>query len=267
MTSFVMRMVTEETDEQERRFAHAVRIAEALLFASSTPLAEEDIARVLPQGVECSSVMQALETLYRNRGVTLERLAGKWLFRTAPDLGYLMRVENDAPKTLGRAALETLAVIAYHQPVTRAEIEDIRGVSLSRGTLDTLLEAGFIRLRGRRRTPGKPVTFGTTEGFLIAFGLDRIADLPGQGDLEGLGLADATTARGIDLPLPTDDPALHADEDALEADLFELMKEERLAEEASEAPLDPDGKDVSAERPDDRLAPSVAKGPDVDAFR
>lgn len=237
----------ESSDEAEIRFAQGVRIAEALLFASAEPLASEDIARMLPQGVEAEAVLAELEALYRNRGVNLQRAAGKWMFRTANDLGYLLRKESSEEKKLGRAAIEVLAIIAYHQPVTRAEIEDLRGVSLNKGTLDALLEAGFIRLRGRRRSPGRPVTFGTTEAFLIAFGLDRISDLPDMAELTGMGLADAALA-GLGMPLPTDDPSLRADEDPLEPDLFDIILEERLDEEAVAPPLDPDGADVSAER-------------------
>lgn len=237
----------EASDETELRFAQGVRIAEALLFASPDPLAADDIARMLPQGVEAEAVLAELETLYRNRGVTLQRAAGKWMFRTANDLGYLLKKESNEEKKLGRVALEILAIIAYHQPVTRAEIEDLRGVSLNKGTLDALLEAGFIRLRGRRRSPGRPVTFGTTEAFLIAFGLDRVSDLPDLAELTGMGLADPSLA-GLGMPLPTDDPALRADEDPLEPDLFDIILEDRLDDDASTPPLDPEGADVSAER-------------------
>lgn len=235
-----MRAVTEENTEAERRFAHGVRVAEALLFASDQPLAGEDIARMMPAGVEVEAVLGELERLYRPRGVNLIRAGGKWMFRTAPDLGYLLKRESDEPRKLGRAALETLAIIAYHQPVTRAEIEALRGVSTHKGTLDTLLEGGFIRLRGRRRTPGRPVTFGTTETFLIQFGLNRIGDLPGLEDLAGAGLVEDQLPAGLHFPLPTDDPALRGDEDPLEPDLFDVMAEERLNALAEEAPLDPD---------------------------
>ncbi len=241
-----MRAVTLENDEAERRFAHGVRVAEALLFASHAPLASEDIGRMMPQGVEADAVLGELERLYRSRGVTLIRAAGKWMFRTAPDLGYLLRKDSEEPKKLGRAALETLAIIAYHQPVTRAEIEELRGVSTNKGTLDTLLEAGFVRMRGRRRTPGRPVTLGTTETFLIQFGLDRVSDLPGLEEIAGSGLVDGQIPAGLGIPLPSDDIALRADEDPLEPDLFDVMAEERLAALAEEAPLDPDGEDTPA---------------------
>ncbi|MCA3595145.1 MAG: SMC-Scp complex subunit ScpB [Methylobacterium sp.] len=234
-------------DETIQRFAQGLRIAEALLFASPEPLAEEVIARMLPQGVEAQGVLAELAALYHNRGVNLLRVAGKWMFRTAPDLGYLLRKESHEERKLGRAALETLAIIAYHQPVTRAEIEELRGVSTNKGTIDALLEGGFIRLRGRRRTPGRPVTFGTTETFLIQFGLDKVGDLPSLSELAGMGMADPALST-LAMPLPTDDPALRADEDPLEPDLFDTMFEERLEEAAETPPLDPDGADVSAHR-------------------
>jgi segregation and condensation protein B len=246
MQGALIRIVTEETDESERRLAHAIRVAEALLFASDAPLSTEDIARALPSGIAAEAVLAELERAYRGRGVTLQRLAGKWMFRTAPDLGHLMKAEKEEPKRLSRAAMETLAIIAYHQPVTRAEIEELRGVSTHRGTLDLLLEAGFIRMRGRRRTPGRPVTFGTTEAFLVQFGLDRITDLPGMDELAGLGVADPALARAFGMPIPSDSTGLAADEDPLEPDLFDIMVDDRLEEIAGEAPLDPEGGDVSA---------------------
>ncbi len=244
----MMRAVTEENDEVERRFAHGVRVAEALLFATAEPLAAEDIARMMPQGVAVEAVLGELERLYRPRGVNLMRLSGKWMFRTAPDLGYLLRKESDEARKLGRAALETLSIIAYHQPVTRAEIEALRGVSTHKGTLDTLLEAGFVRMRGRRRTPGRPVTFGTTETFLIQFGLDRISDLPGLDEIAAAGLVEGQVPTGLGLPLPSDDATLREDEDALEPDLFDIMIDERLEEQANEAPLNPDG---AEDKPED----------------
>lgn len=237
----------EPQDVNAQRFQQGVRIAEALLFASAEPLAAADIARMLPAGIEAEAVLAELETLYRNRGVTLQRAAGKWLFRTAEDLAYLLRKESQEERKLGRAALEVLAIIAYHQPVTRSEIEELRGVSTHKGTLDALLNAGFVRLRGRRRTPGRPVTFGTTETFLIQFGLDAVSDLPSLADMAGMGLISADIA-GLSMPLMNDDPALRADEDPLEADLLDVILEERLNAEADAAPLDPDGRDMPPDR-------------------
>jgi segregation and condensation protein B len=138
------------------------------------------------------------------------------MFRTAGDLSWLLSRETVEPKKLSRAAMETLAIIAYHQPVTRAEIEDIRGVSTSKGTLDVLLETGWVRLRGRRKAPGRPVTYGTTPAFLLHFGLEALGDLPGLEELKGSGLLDGRLPPGFTVPAPTDDPTLREDEDPLE---------------------------------------------------
>ena len=144
------------------------------------------------------------------------RIAGRWTFRTAVDLAWLLARDSVEPRKLSRAATETLAIIAYHQPVTRAEIEEIRGVSASKGTLDVLLETGWIRPRGRRKAPGRPITFGTTDAFLSHFGLDSIGDLPGLDELKGTGLLDGRLPSGFAVPVPTDDTNLRDDEDPLE---------------------------------------------------
>jgi segregation and condensation protein B len=179
----------------------------------------EEIAAYLPSGVEAGAVIAVLEQAYASRGVNLVRVAGRYAFRTAEDLGHLLVRRVDEPKRLTRAALEVLAIIAYHQPVTRAEIEEIRGVATSKGTLDFLLENRWVRLRGRRRTPGRPVTYGTTAAFLEQFGLDRIDDLPGLEELKGAGFLEGQMAKGLDVPAPSDDEALRPDEDPL-GDLF-----------------------------------------------
>jgi segregation and condensation protein B len=214
----------------------AVRIAEALLFAAREPLSQEAIAAALPAGAAVAEVLEHLEAHYAARGVNLIRVAGGWTFRTAPDLGFLMRRDVEEPRKLSRAAIETLAIVAYHQPVTRAEIEEIRGVATAKGTLDVLLESGWVRMRGRRRTPGRPITFGTTEAFLSHFGLGSVGDLPGLDELSAAGLFDGRLPRGLAVPLPTDDPALLADEDPLEADPIELARQERI--DAGEPGLD-----------------------------
>jgi segregation and condensation protein B len=220
-----------------RAFAEACRIAEALLFASSEPLSADAIASRLPGSVAAMPVIRTLQREYAARGVNLVELAGKWAFRTAEDLGYLLSQESVEPRKLSRAALETLSIIAYHQPVTRAEIEQIRGVSTSRGTIDVLLETGWIRLRGRRKAPGRPVTYGTTEDFLVHFGLARIDDLPGLDELKGAGFIDGRLPPGFGIPVPSDDPTLREDEDPLGDDLFTEVAEE--AANRIEEPLDP----------------------------
>lgn len=193
-----------------------LRVLEAMLFASPEPLEEKALAERLPAGVDLASALEHLRRDYAPRGVNLVRVAGKWAFRTAGDLNWLLSKETVAPRKLSRAAIETLAIVAYHQPVTRAEIEDIRGVSISKGTLDVLLETGWIRLRGRRKAPGRPVTYGTTENFLAHFGLDSLGDMPGIEELKGSGLLDGRLPAGFAVPLPSDDPALREDEDPLE---------------------------------------------------
>ncbi len=207
------------SDEASPALAEAARIAEAMLFAASEPLAEAEIERRLPRGIAVGSVLDQLKADYASRGVNLVRVGGKWMFRTATDLAWLLAGGEGEQKRLSRAALETLAIVAYHQPVTRAEIEDIRGVAISKGTLDVLLETGWVRLRGRRRTPGRPITYGTTQNFLIHFGLDAIADLPGLEELKGAGLFESGLPSGFSIPQPSDAEVLAADEDPLEGDL------------------------------------------------
>ncbi|MHB8884359.1 MAG: SMC-Scp complex subunit ScpB [Methylovirgula sp.] len=212
---------TEMADSAQALVGEAIRIAEAMLFAAAEPLDEAEIARRMPDGVLVVEVLTQLKADYAARGVNLVRVGKKWLFRTAADLGWLLSRDEVQPRKLSRAALETLAIVAYHQPVTRAEIEDIRGVAISKGTMDVLIETGWVRLRGRRRTPGRPVTYGTTEAFLLHFGLEAIGDLPGLEELKGAGLFDGRLPQSFAVPLPSDDPALAEDEDPLEGDAQE----------------------------------------------
>lgn len=172
--------------EQEHR-----RMVEALLFASARPLSEADLAERLPDGTDIAGHIEAIRERYVGRGVNLVNVAGKWMFRTSPDLAFLMRKDVEEQRKLSRAGTETLAIIAYHQPVTRADIEELRGVSVSKGTLDVLMEAGWVRILGRRRSPGRPVTYGTSEEFLIHFGLESVTDLPGMDELKAAGLMDS----------------------------------------------------------------------------
>jgi segregation and condensation protein B len=193
-----------------------LRLLEALLFAASEPLDEKTLARHLPAGIDLRSNLKRLQLEYAPRGVNLVHIGNRWAFRTANDLAWLLTHEAVEPKKLSRAAIETLAIIAYHQPVTRVEIEDIRGVSAAKGTLDVLLETGWIRPRGRRKAPGRPLTYGTTAEFLAHFGLEALGDLPGLDDLKGSGLFDGTLPAGFEVPEPSDDPTLRPDEDPLE---------------------------------------------------
>jgi segregation and condensation protein B len=212
----------------------SLRIAEALVFAAPEPLDEATIASRLPDGADVAAVMGELQRIYAGRGVNLVRVARKWTFRTAIDLSWLLSREDREQKKLSRAAIETLAIIAYHQPVTRADIEDIRGVAVSKGALDVLMEAGWVRMRGRRRAPGRPITYGTNQEFLIHFGLDSIGDLPGLDELKGAGLFDGKLPPGFGVPAPSDDTDLAEDEDPLEAtvDLQEVWGKPDEAEGA-----------------------------------
>jgi segregation and condensation protein B len=196
--------------------AEELRLLEAMLFASAEPLDEATLAARLPADIDVPAALARLQKDYAVRGVNLVRVGGKWTFRTAGDLYWLLSKETIETRKLSRAATETLAIIAYHQPVTRTEIEDIRGVSTSKGSVDVLLQTGWIRPRGRRKAPGRPVTYGTTETFLSHFGLDALDDLPGVEELKGSGLLDGRLPPGFSVPSPSDDPALREDEDPLE---------------------------------------------------
>jgi segregation and condensation protein B len=212
-----MRVIVGDKDDRAKSEVRAeeLRILEALLFAAEAPLDEKILATRLPAGADVRALLTELQKEYAPRGVNLVRVSGKWSLRTANDLAWLLTHESVVTRKLSRAAIETLAIVAYHQPVTRAEVEDIRGVSTSKGTLDVLLETGWIRLRGRRKTPGRPVTYGTNEAFLSHFGLDVLNDLPGLDELRGSGLVDNTMPADFAVPVPSDDPALRDDEEPL----------------------------------------------------
>jgi segregation and condensation protein B len=216
--SLATRMIKprEESDEATAVRPEELRLLEAMLFAAAEPLSEKDLSARLPQGVDVGAALAKLQEEYATRGVNLARIGGKWTFRTADDLSWLLSKETVETRKLSRAAIETLAIIAYHQPVTRAEIEEIRGVSTSKGSVDVLLQTEWIKPRGRRKAPGRPVTYGTTEAFLSQFGLDAVSDLPGIEELKGSGLLDGRLPPGFSVPMPSDDPALRDDEDPLE---------------------------------------------------
>lgn len=178
------------------------RQIEALLFAAAGPLSVEDLAKRLPANADVPAAIAALQKTYEGRGVELACVAGRWRFQTAEDLAFLMTEEREEPRRLSKAAQETLAIIAYHQPVTRAEIESVRGVQASKGTLDVLLELGLVRMRGRRRTPGRPVTYGTTDAFLEHYGLANLADLPGVAEMKAAGLLSLDLPPDFNVPNP-----------------------------------------------------------------
>ena len=206
----------EKSEAQAEVRPEHLRLLEALLFAAPVPLDEKTLGARLPEDVDLKASLRALQAEYAGRGVNLVHIGNKWAFRTAGDLSWLLTKEAVVPKKLSRAATETLAVIAYHQPVTRAEVEEIRGVVMSKGTIDVLMETGWIRPRGRRKVPGRPITYGTTEEFLSHFGLEQLGDLPGLEELKGSGLLDQRLPPGFSVPMPSDDPALRDDEDPLE---------------------------------------------------
>jgi segregation and condensation protein B len=203
-------------DHQEIGERH-LRVLEALLFAASEPLDPVSFKPYLGAGADVQALLLTLQTRYADRGINLVRRGDKWAFRTAQDLGFLLRREEQETRPLSRPALETLAIIAYHQPSTRAEIEEVRGVATGKGTLDLLMEAGWVRMRGRRRTPGRPVTYGTTDAFLDHFGLESLSDLPGLEELKGSGLLSGRLPPSLQIPLPFDG-ALREDEDPLDPD-------------------------------------------------
>lgn len=191
-----------------------VRVVEAMLFATAAPLTTNAIRERLPEGADVGGALMELQRQYESRGVTLSEMDGTWAFRTAPDLGEALQIRREVRRKMSRAGMETLAIIAYHQPVTRAEIENIRGVETNKGTLDVLMETGWIKPGRRRETPGRPLTWVTTASFLDHFGLESLSDLPGLDDLKSSGLLDRRPA--IETLAATG--SLFGDEAAIEAD-------------------------------------------------
>ncbi|NOZ31861.1 MAG: SMC-Scp complex subunit ScpB [Alphaproteobacteria bacterium] len=233
-----------------------LRVLEALLFASDVPLTPADLEPHLSAGAQVAELIGELASRYSNAGVHLVSRNDAWAFRTAPDLAYLLRRNETEQRNLSRAALETLAIIAYHQPVTRAEMEDVRGVATSKGVLDVLLETGWIRMRGRRRTPGRPVTYGTTDGFVDHFGLESLNDLPGLDELKGAGLLSGNLPADFLVPVPGSgdaadeedplDPGDMGQESGQESDQeSDQERGEEPGEKLSasdQIPVDPDGR-------------------------
>ena len=209
--------MSDEAKESELRPVEAedIRAVEAILFAAEEPLDAPNIADKLAPDADVPAIMEAVAEKYHDAGFNLQKTGNKWVFRSAPDLAHALQKHVVQQRRLSRAALETLAIIAYHQPVTRAEVEDIRGVSLSKGTLDVLLESEWVKIRGRRRVPGRPVTYGTSDNFLLHFGLESLTDLPGLEELKAAGLLDDRLPPGFEVPAP--DPDNDPEEDPLAA--------------------------------------------------
>ncbi len=256
-SSAVTAEVVEETVNASaastREHGEMLRILEALLFSSTQAMSAQKLGEFLPPGEDPLPLLMELQAHYQGRGVHLVRVAGKWSFRTAADLGYLLKRESVEERRLSKAALETLAIIAYHQPVTRAEIEQIRGVSTSAGTLDILLDTSWIRPRGRRRAPGRPVTYGTTESFLEHFGMDNVGDLPGLSDLRGAGLMSAQLPPDFSVPQPSDVASLMPDELPLEDDADE-----------DQTDLELEGSGVEDDEAEGEVEPVVETAADLD---
>ena len=225
-----------------------LRILESMLFSASDPVDEKHLRDRMPEGADVTVLLEELQGLYANRGVHLMKIGKGWAFRTAEDLAPYLRVENVVSRRLSRAAIETLSIIAYHQPITRAEVEEMRGVALSRGTLDLLLEVGWIRPRGRRRTAGRPVTWGTSEAFLDHFGLENVDSLPGVDELKAAGLLERKPGFG---PLS----AMHEQPTVEEEDEAELTEDEMSVAESELDSMDEGGLDEDPETGDEVESP------------
>ena len=184
-------MIEDNKNNPLIEFSDQIRAVEALLFAASDPLDEKTLKDMLPVDTDIEEIMNNLLNLYKGRGVELKKVNNKWMFKTASDLSFIMQKEAKIQKKLSKAALETLSIIAYHQPVSRAEIEEIRGVTVSPGTIDTLMEINWVKIKGRRKTPGNPITYGTTDEFLVHFDLENTKELPGLDELKSTGLLDS----------------------------------------------------------------------------
>jgi len=206
---------THSKDTRQNDMRENVRMVEAIVFASSEPVSQKMLQERLPPEADVDVILAELQQLYAARGVNLVKIGNNWAFRTSDDLGFLLQKETVEVKKLSRAALEVLATIAYHQPVTRGEVEEVRGVATSKGTLDVLLATGWVRMRGRRRTPGRPVTYGTSDEFLDHFGLEELRDLPGIEELKGAGLLQSQLPSSFSMPLPGGNEDLGEDEDPL----------------------------------------------------
>jgi segregation and condensation protein B len=247
-----------EPDVNAIKDVDPMRLLEALLFAATAPLSEEDLRERMPDGADVPALLAELKDFYAHRGVHLVEAGSRWGFQTAPDLSGYLRVYVTRTRKLSRAAVETMAIIAYHQPITRAEIEEIRGVALSKGSLDQLFEAGWIHPKGRRETPGRPVTWATTDKFMTDFGLESLDALPGLEELKAAGLLDKRPAiqisegllgEGMDSELSV--TPLSAVEGSLEAAEMSAVVAEDMAEAAIAAAERGDGQDEADEEDDE----------------
>ena len=258
--------IAEQDADRTRRMAEELRLLEALLFASAEPVSERVIAERLGEGADVPGLLEQLRAVYQGRGVELLQANSRWSFRTAPDLVERLALEKLVPRKLSRAAIETLAIVAYHQPVTRAEIEEIRGVVVSTGTVDILLEEGWLKPRGRKQVPGRPVMWGTSNAFLDHFGLESIEDLPGIDELKAAGLLDST--RGASYSTRGAETLLFDTEESDEAlDPLVTGEEGEAAPEtaaAEEAPEDADDEDDEGDFEDDDEDEDDDEGDDDD---
>lgn len=249
----------EENDEPVEVDPEHLRLLEAILFSAVEPVSEETISERMPEDAPVKACLKELGRAYEGRGVVLALAGGRWFFRTADDLSEKLRVHMQVPRRLSRAAMETLAIVAYHQPITRAEIEEIRGVGLSKGTLDSLMEQGWIGPRGRRRTAGRPVTWGTTQMFLTTFGLDAIGDLPGLEDLKAAGLLDKRPAIQItDVQDRDDDDEDDEEDEPLD---IEMSESSDWTDDETGSEDDSDEESGDEERFDEETSGDHGKGP------
>jgi segregation and condensation protein B len=240
-----------------------LRLVEALLFAASAPLDEASLRERLPEGTDVPALLDELARHYETRGVNVVRVASGWTLRTAPDVAPRLKLTQRVARKLSRAAIETLAVVAYHQPVTRAEIEAIRGVIISRGTLDTLMEAGWIAPKGRKQTVGRPVTWGTTEEFLLHFGLESIADLPGIDELRAAGLVGPRSVATLSETMGDAEARLPQGPAEVETDVEREPETEPVPEPEAEAAHEPEPEPEAEDGDEEREAEPAESG----AFR
>ncbi len=248
--------IAEQDAGRKLRMAEELRLLEALIFASAEPVSERVIAERLGEGADVPGLLEQLRAVYQGRGVELLQANGRWSFRTAPDLVDRLALEKLVPRKLSRAAIETLAIVAYHQPVTRAEIEEIRGVIVSTGTIDILLEEGWLKPRGRKQVPGRPVMWGTSNAFLDHFGLESIEDLPGIDELRAAGLLDNTrgasySTRGADTLLFDTEEADETAEPLVTGEEGAEQPETAAAAEAEEAADEEEDEDDESDYEDD----------------